>query len=171
MSTDNTPFQHEWTMTLEECQAALTSARQEYVTLRDKYLRAVAAIENTRKQAERLAMARAIARLQSVYVRLLEVADNLERALSFAAENDPLAPGVRATLQQLLEVLRREGVAPIEVEPGAPFDPRFHEAVETYEGNVPEMTVAAVRQPGYMFEGQVLRPARVIVTRPARAEA
>jgi molecular chaperone GrpE len=171
MSTDDTPFQQEQTMTLEECQAALTSVRQENAELHDKYLRAAAAIENTRKQAERVATARALFGLQNLYLRLLEVADNLERALGHAAENDPLAPGVRATLRQLLDVLRREGVTPIEVQPGAPFDPRSHEAVETHEGNVSEMTVAAVSQPGYMFEGQVLRPARVVVTRPARSDA
>ena len=169
MSTDDTAFERERAMSPEEYQAALAAAQQENAELRDKYLRAAAAIENTRKQAERLAMARATQRLQSLYMRLLEVADNLERALSFAAENDPLAPGVRATLQQLLDMLRREGVAPIEVEPGAPFDPRFHEAVESHEGDVPETTVAAVRQPGYVFEDQVLRPARVIVTQPARS--
>lgn len=171
MSTDDTGFEQERTMNLKEYQAALAAAQQENAELRDKYLRAAAAVENTRKQAERLAMARAIDRLQSMYVRLLEVADNLERALSYAAENDPLAPGVQATLRQLLDVLRREGVMPIEVEPGAPFDPRFHEAVETHKGNVPETTVAAVRQPGYVFENQVLRPARVVVTRPARGDA
>jgi len=169
MSTDDTAFERERAMSREEYQAALAAAQQENAELRDKYLRAAAAIENTRKQAERLAMARATQRLQSLYMRLLEVADNLERALSFAAENDPLAPGVRATLQQLLDMLRREGVAPIKVEPGAPFDPRFHEAVESHEGDVPETTVAAVRQPGYVFEDQVLRPARVVVTQPARS--
>jgi molecular chaperone GrpE len=158
-------------MTLEECQAALTSARQENAALHDKYLRAAATIENTRKQAERTATARALFGLQNLYLRLLEVADNLQRALGHAAENDPLAPGVRATLRQLLDVLRREGVTSIEVQPGAPFDPRSHEAVETHEGDVPEPTVAAVIQPGYMFEGQVLRPARVVVTRPARTNA
>ena len=171
MSINDTPFEQERTMTLEEYQAALTAARQENAELRDKYLRAAAAIENTRKQAERVAAARTTQQLQNLYLRLLEVADNLERALGHAAENDPLAPGVRATLRQLLDVLRREGVTPIEVQPGAPFDPRSHEAVETHEGDVPEPTVAAVSQPGYMFEGQVLRPARVVVTRPARSDA
>lgn len=170
MNTDDTQFTQERPMTLEECQAALTSARQESAELRDKYLRAAAAIENARKQAERVATARVIDRLRKLYARLLEVADNLERALSFAAADDPLSPGVRATLRQLLDVLRQEGVVPIEVAPGAPFDPRAHEAVETRTGDVSEMTVAEVRQPGYMFEGQVLRPARVVVTRPARAD-
>jgi molecular chaperone GrpE len=169
MSTDDSAFEQERAMTLAECQATLTSARQENAELRDKYLRAAAAIENTRKQAERDAEQRVKERLRSFYTGLLEVADNLERGLSYATEDDPLAPGVRATLRQLLDVLRREGVAPIEVKPGELFDPRSHEAVETQTGDLPEITVAAVRQPGYLFEGQVLRPARVVVARPSRA--
>jgi molecular chaperone GrpE len=171
MSTNDTPFEQERAMSPQEYQAALTAAREENAELRDKYLRAAAAIENARKQAERVATTSAMQRLQRLYLRLLEVADNLERALSFAAEEDPLAPGVQATLRQLLDALRREGVAQMDVEPGAPFDPRSHEAVETHEGDVPEMTVAAVSQPGYLFEGQLLRPARVVVTRPARGDA
>jgi len=168
MSRDDTAFERERTINPEEYQAALSAARQENAELRDKYLRAAAALENARKQAERVAAARATYQLQNLYVRLLEVADNLQRALSFASEDDPLAPGVRATLRQLLDVLQRAGVVPIDVEPGAPFDPRTHEAVETREGDVPEPVVASVSQPGYLFEGQVLRPARVVVTRPAR---
>jgi molecular chaperone GrpE len=171
MSTDDTVFEPERAMSPEEYQAALTAARQENAELRDKYLRAAAAIENTRKQAERDAEQRVNQRLRSLYTRLVEVADNLERALSYAAEDDPLAPGVRATLRQLLDVLRREGVVPIEVAPGAPFDPRFHEAVETHVGDVPETRVAEIRQPGYLFEGEVLRPVRVVVTRLARGDA
>ncbi|HHY49881.1 MAG TPA: nucleotide exchange factor GrpE [Alphaproteobacteria bacterium] len=167
MNTDDTQFTQEQPMTLEACRAALASARQESAELREKYLRAAAAVENARKQAERVATARINDRLQKLFARLLEVPDNLERALSFAAEDDPLVPGVRATLRQLLDVLRREGVVPIEIAPGAPFDPRFHEAVETRTGDVAELTVAEVMQPGYMFEDQVLRPARVVVTRPA----
>jgi molecular chaperone GrpE len=171
MSTDETLFEQERSLRPEEYQAALDSARRENAELQDKYLRAVAASENTRKQADRVATARASQQLQRVYTRLLEVADNLERALSYAAENDPLAPGVRATLRQLLDLLLREGVTPINVAPGMPFDPRFHEAIATHAGDVPEMTVAEVKQPGYMFDGQVLRPARVVVAQPAHPNA
>jgi molecular chaperone GrpE len=167
MSTDDTAFERERAMRPEEYEAALDAARQENAELRDKYLRAAAALENTRKQAERDAEQRVGQRLRSVYTGLLEVADNLERALSYAADDDPLAPGVRATLRQLLDVLAREGVTPIQVQPGTPFDPRFHEAIETHTGDVPEVIVAAVSQPGYLFAGQVLRPARVVVMRPA----
>ena len=97
--------------------------------------------------------------------------DNLERALAYSDDEDPLAPGVRATREQLLDVLRREGVTAIDLAPGVPFDPETQEAVETREGRVPEPRVAAVRQPGYTFEGRVLRPARVAVVRPPAREA
>jgi molecular chaperone GrpE len=167
MSIDDTAFERERAMRPEKYEAALAAARQENAELRDKYLRVAAAIENTRKQAERDAEQRVSQRLRSVYTRLLEVADNLERALSYTADDDPLAPGVRATLRQLLDVLAREGVTPIQVQPGMPFDPRFHEAIETHEGDAPEAIVAAVSQSGYLFAGQVLRPARVVVMRPA----
>ena len=152
----------------EDVQAELAALLQENAELKDKYLRAAASIENARKQAERVAAARTQGRLQELYLRLVEVVDNLERALAYADDKDPLAPGVRATREQLLDVLRREGVTPIDLAPGTPFDPEVQEAVETREGRVPEPTVAAVREPGYTFEGRVLRPARVTVVRPPR---
>lgn len=156
---------------LEECRAALAAAQQEAATQRENYLRAAAAIENARKQAERDAAARATQRLRATFLRLLEVADNLERTLDYAANDHPLAQGVRATLQHLRDVLRREGVVPLEVQPGTAFDPLYHEAVEMHMTDVPEATVAEVRQTGYTFDGQVLRPARVVVAQPERADA
>jgi molecular chaperone GrpE len=171
MSTDNSGLEREATLSLEECRAALAAAQQEQAELHEKFLRAAAANENTRKQAERAAAGRAAQQFQGFLLQLLAVADNLERALAFAQEGDPLVPGVQATLRQLLDVLRRAGVTPLEVAPGALFDPHSHEAVETVVGNVAEPTVAAVRQPGYLADGQVLRPAAVVVAKPQQAEA
>lgn len=168
MSVNETSFPADGSLDVQEIQAELTAAGQENAELKDKYLRAAASIENARKQVERMAAARTRNRLQNLYLRLVEVVDNLERALAYSDDEDPLAPGVRATREQLLDVLRREGVAPIELAPGALFDPEAQEAVETREGRVSEPTVAAVRLPGYTFEGRVLRPARVAVVRPPR---
>ena len=171
MSVDETSFPGDGGVDLEGIQAELTAVLRENAELKDKYLRAAASIENARKQAERVAAARTQNRLQDLYLRLVEVVDNLERALAYSNEEDPLAPGVRATREQLLDLLRREGVAPIDVVPGALFDPETQEALETREGRVHQPTVAAVRQAGYTFEGRVLRPARVAVARPPRDEA
>jgi len=168
VNMDETPFPpSQKEESAEGVQAELTALLRENAELKDKYLRAAASIENARKQAERLAAARTQNRLEDLYLRLVEVVDNLERALAYSNDEDPLAPGVRATREQLLDVLRREGVRPIELTPGALFDPEVQEAVETREGRVAEPTVAEVRQRGYTFDGRVLRPARVAVVRPA----
>jgi molecular chaperone GrpE len=168
MNTDETSFEQQRTMTVEDYDAAVADLQQQNEELRDKYLRAAAAIENTRKRADRDATQRANQRLRSLYARLIEVADNLERALSHAKEGDPLRPGVQVTLQQLEAVLRQEGVNRIDVEARMPFDPQIHEAIGMKEGDVDQPTVAEVVQNGYLFDGQVLRPARVTVLVPAR---
>ena len=166
MSTENTSSEREQRMTSDEYQAALTAARQENEALQDKYLRAAAAVEKVRKQAERDAEQRLRQRLGNFSRRLLEVADNLERALAHASEGDPLHPGVQATLSQLQTFLGQEGVTPIAVEPGATFDPQLHEAIAAHPADVDQATVAEVTQTGYLFNGQVLRPVRVVVTVP-----
>ncbi len=153
-------------MSIGECQAALEAARQETAELRESYLRVVAALENARKQTERDVAARISDRMRKMALSLLEVADNLERALHFATIEDALRPGVEATLRQLQTVLRQEGVTLIEVKPGEQFDPRLHEAVAGAPASVLRDTVAKVIQTGYMFEDQILRPARVIVALP-----
>ncbi len=155
-------------MSLGECQVALQAAQQEVAKLRDEYVRATAAIENTRKQAERTAVARISERVRSFSLRLLDVVDNLERALAHAPEEDTLRPGVQATLQQLRTALRHEGVIPIPVEPGMAFDPQYHEAIAGHAADVTHDTVVEVTQMGYTFDGQVLRPAWVVVATPAR---
>ncbi len=158
-------------MSLGECQVALQAAQQEVAELRDKYLRATAAIGNTRKQPERDAATRINERVRSFSLRLLDVADNLERALAHAPEGDALRPGVQATLQQLRSALRQEGVTPILVEPGIAFDPQYHEAIAGHAADVAHDTVVEVTQTGYTFDGQVLRPARVVVVTPTRRQA
>jgi molecular chaperone GrpE len=151
-----------------ECQMALEASRAEVAEFRDKYIRAVAALDNKRKQAERDISMKVAERVRSYSTRMIEVADNLERALLHSGEGDPLYPGVRATLQQLLAALRQEGVEQIAVEPGAAFDPQVHEAISGYAADVTHDTVAEVTQAGYTLDGQVLRPARVIVAHPPR---
>ena len=152
-------------MTLDEYQTILAEARNEADELRDKYLRAVAEAENARKWAERDTQTRATESQRRLLRQLLEVIDNLERALTAPAEAPGLRQGVDMTLHQLLRVLAQAGVERIGVESGQPFDPSFHEAVEVRPGDVSQDTVIDVEQPGYLHNGVVLRPARVIAMR------
>jgi molecular chaperone GrpE len=98
---------------------------------------------------------------------LLTALDNLERAVDAAkkaGEKGPLAVGVMATHAQVLDVLKRYGVTPIEAL-GQPFDPLKHQAIQTLPGGKGQEpnTVAAVAQQGFMIHDRVLRPAGVIV--------
>jgi molecular chaperone GrpE len=152
-------------MTLDEYRSALAEARRDADELREKYLRAVAEAENARKWAARDAQARATESQRRLLRQLLEVIDNLERALTTPADASALRQGVDITLRQLLRVLAQAGVERIAVESGQAFDPLYHEAVAVRAGDVPQDTVVDVEQPGYVHDGVVLRPARVVAMR------
>jgi len=98
---------------------------------------------------------------------LLTALDNLDRALDAArkaGDKSPLTVGVAATQAQILEVLKRHGVVPIEAL-GQPFDPNKHQAIQSVpagKGQEPN-TVVQVAQQGFMIHDRVLRPAAVIV--------
>lgn len=151
---------------LEDCQAALGEARQEAEELRDKYLRTAAEVENVRKWTERDTLARAKETQRNLLHQLLEVIDNLERALAQPAEQRVLHQGLQLTLRQLEQVLARAGLERVPAQPGQPFDPTSHEAVEVRQGNVSQPTVGEIVQSGYVHEGVLLRPARVVVVQP-----
>jgi molecular chaperone GrpE len=153
-----------------QLQAQLERVQAEADTNRDKWLRAMAELDNFRKRSRQhlessLNLARA-----DVLKQLLEVLDNFERALEAweQAETPPdetFVKGVHLIQDQLLRVLRENRVEKIE-SIGAPFDPNFHEAVSQIETDeVESQHVAKVIKEGYRFHDTVLRPAMVVVAR------
>jgi molecular chaperone GrpE len=94
---------------------------------------------------------------------LLPVLDDLERAIKAIppefAEND-WVEGVRAVERKFRTSLEAQGVKPIDAL-GQPFDPNFHEAARQDKG--PEGIVIEEYQKGYMLNGKLLRPAKVVV--------
>lgn len=102
---------------------------------------------------------------------LIEVVDNLERTVDVAQGEggnplslEGLSKGAHLTLSQFIKVLKKHGIEPIEAE-GKPFDPDFHEAISTQaEAHVAPNTVLKLVQKGYLINGRLLRPARVIVS-------
>jgi molecular chaperone GrpE len=103
---------------------------------------------------------------------LLTVIDNLERAVNAAQpqdgdQQDPLLQGVNLTLSEVLKILQRHKVTPIE-SLGQPFDPNFHQAMMQEEVNdQPANTVTREMQKGYMIHDRLLRPALVAVSKAA----
>ena len=142
--------------------------------IKDKVLRTLAEMENLRKRTEREV---ADARLygNAGFARdVLEVADNMHRALAAIgpelraqADAKALLEGVELTERELLKVLEKHGVKKFSPE-GEKFDPNVHQAM--YELETPELPaghVAQVIQSGYMLGDRVLRPAMVAVSKAA----
>ena len=135
---------------------------------KDKWLRAVAELDNVRKRARRdvgQAEARGIAKLAR---ELLPAIDNFARALD-AAEAVPenrdhhLTDGIRLVQNELLGALARVGIEP-DSPKGQPFDPHCHEAIaQTPVEGAASGTIVEVYSQGYRYRDDVLRPAKVVV--------
>jgi len=99
---------------------------------------------------------------------LLPVIDNLNRATEAAKqvnETGPLVQGVAMVQSQIIDVLRRYGITPIDAL-GKPFDPNVHQAVmQQPRADVPPNAVVSVLEQGFMIADRVLRPAAVIVSK------
>ncbi len=131
----------------------------------DRYLRAVAELENVRKRAAKdVENARKFA-LERFARELLAVKDSFEMGLA-AAEGetvDSLLEGSAATLKLLSNTLQQFGIVELNPE-GEPFDPEFHEAISMQPStDVEPGSVVTVVQKGYTLNGRLLRPAMVIV--------
>ena len=102
--------------------------------------------------------------------KVLSLADDFDRAIEARPEallDDAWAEGVAAIDRKLRLLLESEGVRPIDVAPGAAFDPREHEALVNIPSEThPEGAVVAELQRGYRIRDRVLRPARVAVAVP-----
>ncbi len=97
---------------------------------------------------------------------LIAVLDDMERALDHAAEDDPLAEGMKLVHDKALEILGRHGLTPISAV-GEPFDPQRHEAMMTEPtDSYDSPAVLRELQRGYEFKGRVLRPVRVVISAP-----
>jgi len=151
---------------LAEAQLAEAEGRAEQH--RADFLRAIAELENVRKRSAREVDAARQFGVERFAADLLPVADTLDLALRSAADADAatLAQGQEATLRLLLKAFERAGLA--EIEPGGePFDPTLHEAMAMQPApDRPPHTVLQVVQKGWLLNGRLLRPARVIVSAP-----
>jgi len=145
----------------------LEELRRERDAVQDRLLRTAAEFDNYRKRMDRERRDLAEYTAGEVLTELLPIIDNLERALQAAAADDPLRKGVELIHRQMLDILRKRGIKPIEAL-GADFDPNFHQAVihepsaEHREGEVMEEL-----QRGYVVGDRLLRPAMVKVAKPA----
>ena len=149
----------EETLTLSRELEDVCKERDEYL---DNMRRMKAELENSRARLERERARSVQLASERVVKELLPVLDNLERALE--ADGD-IKEGVEATREQLGGVLAQEGLTPISSE-GQSFDPEVHEALMSQPSDeYEEDTIIQTIERGYVLNGELIRPAKVVVSK------
>jgi molecular chaperone GrpE len=160
------------TMQEPDLEARLAEAEARAAEQRADYLRAIAELENVRKRAAREVDAARQYGVERFAANLLAVADSLDLAVQSAAGADAatVAAGQEATQRLLLRAFEQAGLVPIDPA-GQAFDPALHEAMSMQPASgVPAHSVLQVVQKGWLLNGRLVRPARVIVAAPAPEE-
>ena len=141
---------------------------------KDKYVRAVAEMENMRRRQERERHDLVKYALENVFRDFLPALDSLEKALPESvdvsaksrSEDQSYYEGMMMVKKQLFDVFKKHGLETISAL-GAPFDPNVHQAIQRVES--PDIEVAVVGDEyarGYILNGRLLRPAMVSVLTP-----
>ncbi len=158
----------------KEPAADALSVEEELKQHKEKYLRLLAEMENSRKRMQKEKQEMTRFAIENVLAEVLEPLDSFESALSFAQQSSEevrnWAMGFQMILSQLKDVLNQNGVTSFH-SAGMLFDPYKHEAVEieeTYE--FPEGTIIQEFVKGYKCGDRTIRAARVKVAKTPSSE-
>ncbi|MEM6333032.1 MAG: nucleotide exchange factor GrpE [Planctomycetota bacterium] len=151
----------------EEVAEGATAIADELEDLRSRLLRTTADYQNFVKRSQVNQQAAIDQRIMSVTRDLVAVLDHFDRAGQIELEKvtpKDLLEGMSSIRGELLRVLNKYGVVPIEPEVGEVFDPNRHEALMRAEvEGVASNHVASVLQNGYALGDKTIRPAGVSV--------
>lgn len=138
--------------------------RMEVQNLTERWLRTEAEMDNLRRRTRREIEDNAKFANQRLMVDLMEVVDNLHRALGVANQStaEALVAGVQMVSHQFDEVMKRHGCQRISTL-GEMFDPNFHEALQMVPSDSPAGSVIQEVRTGYRLHDRLIRPAQVIV--------
>ena len=159
----------------DDASAQVARLEDELSATKDKWLRAVADLENYKKRVKREMDEAVLRATQQLLSAFLPVMDNLERALEVAepaannASDDNaknvqnLVLGIRMVKDEFLGALSRHGIEPVGAV-GEPFDPSVHDALQQMDSpdHAPGVVIREFEK-GYRMGERLLRPARVIV--------
>lgn len=151
----------------------LEKERLKYDDLFDRLQRLQAEFDNYRKRMNTRFSEAARYASEGILLKVLEVHDNLERAMEVDFKNNPESAkeGLEAILKQFVKLFAQEEVRPIE-SVGKEFDPYYQNAVgTTNDKNKPDNIVVEEYKKGYMIHDKVLRPAQVSVNKHHRQSA
>jgi molecular chaperone GrpE len=139
----------------------------------DKYVRAVAELDNYKKRAVRDKADAIKYGNESLLRDILPLVDNVDRALEHAGTSDDFAAfknGLKMLHEQLLCCLKKHGVEVIDTA-GKDFDPNVHEAMLQVESDEHEASkVVSEFERGYLLNGRLLRPSKVCVCKRPEKE-
>jgi molecular chaperone GrpE len=154
----------------EKLKEALEVKEKEAKENYDRYLRAVAELDNYRKRAARDKADIIKYGKEDLVKDILPFLDSLDRALTHADASDALAfkSGIALIQDQLLGCLKKHGVEKIE-SVGADFDPNFHEALMQMDSaDHQDNQVVSEMEKGYLLNGRLIRPSRVCVCKKTK---
>lgn len=144
----------------------------ELANLKNEYLKVYAEMENTKRRMKDEAIKDRKYASQKVVGELINPIDMLLQIVNMPAPSPEIQNyviGFQMIANQLVDVLKGEGLAPIEAL-NKEFDPKVMEAVETVESEDSNNIVLKVMQAGYMYKDRVLRPAMVVVSKKKNIE-
>lgn len=149
---------------LELSQELSREGQKKLAEVHDRWVRAVADLENYKKRAARERDEVQKFGAEKLLKDLLPVMDNLDRALAAAAPDDPLVAGVKLVRSTFEQALSRHGVKAFSAM-GQPFDPARHEALmQVPSPGVAPGTVVLEHARGFTLNERLVRPAMVGVS-------
>jgi len=148
-------------------EAELDERDDEIEDLESELKRKQADFQNYKKRMEKRREQEKQRATEDLVERLVDVRDNLVRALDQeeeGADAEDIRGGVETTLSQFDRVLEDENVDVVDPEPGEEVDPHTHEVLMRVDSDQPEGTIDAVHRPGYVMAEKVLQTAQVTVS-------
>ena len=150
----------------------LAVAEKEIKAQKEKYIRALAELENVRRRSEREKADIGRYCFENFFTDLLPVLDSFDKALSKEEEAEKelaansFYTGIQLVSKQLIQNLEKNGLTQVK-SLGEKFDPECHQAIQKNESSkIKEETVSEEYAKGYMLNGRLLRPAMVSVSVP-----
>jgi molecular chaperone GrpE len=155
----------------EDLAAQIQALEEQLAAAKDQSLRVAADVQNIRRRAEQDVEKAHKFALEKFANDLLPIIDSLERGLEVTNADDealrPMREGMQLTLKMFGDTLKRYGVEAVDPH-GEPFNAEHHQAMAMQEsGDVEPNTVLKVFQKGYQLNSRLLRPAMVVVSKPA----
>ncbi|MFB6308183.1 MAG: nucleotide exchange factor GrpE [Haloarculaceae archaeon] len=154
---------------VDELEGAIDERDAEIEELESKLKRKQADFQNYKKRMNERREQEKKRATEDLVTRLLDVRDNLDRALEQDEDAD-IRGGVESTLRQLEDVLSAENVEIVDPDPGEEVDPTLHQVLARVESDQPAGTIADVHRPGYEMADKVLREAQVTVSEEGDGE-